>query len=192
MSHPKHSKDDTLRLATRAFHRHGYSATTLVELLDATRMTRGTLYFHFRDKHALFMAAVQRHYLAFVRPYLDQLRQSTTPKADLLAMVDVALDNKDRCDQAFASLYVCAAIELAPHDADVRRMISEIFAESDDAIAEAITHAQMLGEISPERDPHALARALRAMIQGVLISVRSNSDNPGERELTTIIRDMLR
>jgi AcrR family transcriptional regulator len=45
-----------LRVARRLFAEHGYSATTTEEMVRRARVTRGALYYYFRDKRALFLA----------------------------------------------------------------------------------------------------------------------------------------
>ena len=48
-----------LRVARRIFGRQGYAGTGTEEIVAAARVTRGALYYHFKDKTALFDAVVE-------------------------------------------------------------------------------------------------------------------------------------
>jgi len=65
---------EVVERAMDAFWSNGYNGTSLPALLDATKMSRGSLYGAFGDKHGLFLLALDRYI------------------ADALARVDVELD----------------------------------------------------------------------------------------------------
>ena len=48
-----------LRVARRLFARHGYAATGTDEVVRQAGVTRGALYYHFKDKEALFAAVFE-------------------------------------------------------------------------------------------------------------------------------------
>ena len=53
--------DQVLNKAMQAFWSRGYEATSMQELVDRTGINRGSLYSTYRDKHALFLAALRRY-----------------------------------------------------------------------------------------------------------------------------------
>ncbi len=53
------SRAKLIASARRLFEAKGYSATSTEEVLQATGLTRGALYHHFRDKQALFAAVCE-------------------------------------------------------------------------------------------------------------------------------------
>ena len=50
---------EILGAARRAFARHGYEGATVRRLEEATRLSRGAIFHHFRDKDALFLALAE-------------------------------------------------------------------------------------------------------------------------------------
>jgi AcrR family transcriptional regulator len=47
--------------AAKAFAKHGFTATSITQIADAARVTKGAVYHHFSDKQSLF-EAVMHHY----------------------------------------------------------------------------------------------------------------------------------
>ncbi|MBK6426479.1 MAG: helix-turn-helix transcriptional regulator [Blastocatellia bacterium] len=61
MGRPKSFElDDVLDRAIEAFWCKGYEATSIQDLVDEMGINRGSLYATFGDKHALFLAAIER------------------------------------------------------------------------------------------------------------------------------------
>ncbi len=78
------TRDAILDAAERVFHRHGVARTSLEQIARAAKVTRGAVYWHFKDKLELCEAMMQRVFL----PQEDMLEQlaiqnSATPLDDL-------------------------------------------------------------------------------------------------------------
>lgn len=54
------TKQKIIEDATRLFHRKGFGATSVNDLLNATGVTKGSLYFHYQDKEALGIAVLRK------------------------------------------------------------------------------------------------------------------------------------
>src|ERR1043165_1210551 len=66
-----------LTSAYRLFHRHGFNRVSMDEIAAAARITKRTLYYHFRSKDDLIAAALDRQHeiaLATFRTWTDGLR----------------------------------------------------------------------------------------------------------------------
>ena len=55
-----------LEVATRLFGEKGYGATSVREVVEASGVTKPTLYYHFGSKEGLFRQAVEEHLQIFV------------------------------------------------------------------------------------------------------------------------------
>jgi AcrR family transcriptional regulator len=56
----RHRVDAILQAAIAAFRRHGYHGTPLEEIADRLLMTKGSLYYYFKDKEEILYAAHDR------------------------------------------------------------------------------------------------------------------------------------
>ena len=78
------TRNAILDAAEHVFNEHGVARTSLEEIARAANVTRGAVYWHFRDKIALCEAMLQRVFLP-QEDILDRLasQESDTPLADL-------------------------------------------------------------------------------------------------------------
>jgi len=82
-----------LLAATALFARQGYTATAMREVAEAVGCTKPALYYHFRSKEELFLAAVQRE-MAHYNDLLQDILKHTGPLRDRLkAGLDAHLDH---------------------------------------------------------------------------------------------------
>jgi AcrR family transcriptional regulator len=126
-----------LTCAYRLFHRHGFNRVGMDDIAAAARVTKRTLYYHFRSKDDLIAAALEhQHELAVVtfRTWTDRI--SRKPDA-IVASLFKELRNWTAQRHFFGSGFTRVAIELAempghPARAIARRhekMIEELLAE---------------------------------------------------------------
>lgn len=191
MSVRKHSIDDILNRSAGAFHRSGFRATTLVDLLHETGIVRGALYFHFPDKRSLFVASLKHYVHRIIRPHLDRLQQSATPKADIVRLFEEVVTRVDASEHLSFSFLVCAGVEMGPHDQETQAIVSECGAEVTSVLAECVRRSQGLGHTSRERDAAQIASGLLLLVQGMHVSARFGAV-PTKEVIGAIVLDMLR
>lgn len=76
-SRAKETRRRILSVSRDLFGRRGYSATSIEEILRATKLTRGALYYHFDDKAELFRAVAE----AVTEDAIEQIREIAWSKA---------------------------------------------------------------------------------------------------------------
>jgi len=185
----KYDKDESLDCAISVFHRFGYRGATLNALLRATDLGRGSLYYAFRGKHQLFLAALDRYRRTVVKPHLDRLEVGLSPKRNILELFERVTSHEDNGGVHLGSLITNAAIELAPHDARVRTVVAEHFADIESALLRAVERAQELGEVSPRNDAIKIARGLLGVLQGLLVLARSGAREYSGRQTAEVVLD---
>ena len=84
------TREHLMLAALDVFHRHGVSRASLNEIAQAAGMTRGALYWHFKNKEALFEALFQ-HLFDDLGQKLDADIRHSTP--NMLENVRLALIN---------------------------------------------------------------------------------------------------
>jgi TetR/AcrR family transcriptional repressor of nem operon len=168
-------REAVLDKAMQVFWRQGYEATSLPDLTAAMGIGRQSLYDTFGDKHALYLAALDRYRRVGGGPLLALLERPgpvLPALRDLFAgIVDGACDGDRR-----GCFMVNATGELAGRDPETTQRAEANFAAMEEAFRGAITRAQAQGEILPDRDPHALARFLFATIQGLKVTAKAAND----------------
>jgi TetR/AcrR family transcriptional regulator, transcriptional repressor for nem operon len=165
---------EALDAAMELFWRKGYEAASMRELLDAMGIGRGSLYDTFGDKHALFLAALDRFQevrTSWVEEVLagsglDGVREVFRRSVEGL----VEFEPRRGC------LLANSAVELAPHDPEVAGRISRYVQRTEEAFEGALVRAREEGEIPADSDPKALARFLVNTLHGMRVLARAGSE----------------
>lgn len=162
-----------LDAAEQEFLQRGVARTSLEHIARRAGVTRGAIYWHFRDKNALFSAMLERVRLPFAG-MADAYRRdvnSEDPLGLLRGLCRVALatlaDNETyrnvysilltRCE--FAGEINPAFEEQMAIDAESLRRVEGDFRQ-----------ALELGQTAPDIDPRVAARSLYALMNGIFTS----------------------
>lgn len=161
--------DEAVESAMQVFWSHGYNGTSLVDLLEGTGLSRGSLYKAFGDKQALFLAALER-YTAAASARLSHTLQQAGPAKVLIretllryAQISSGVDGVRGC------MLVAAATEMLPHDARATECVRRMFEHMREAYAGAIARGQEQGEIPRKHDARALAGLIVCLTQGMRV-----------------------
>ncbi|MDQ3377177.1 MAG: TetR/AcrR family transcriptional regulator [Actinomycetota bacterium] len=165
---------EALDAAMHLFWRKGYGATSMRDLLDAMCIGRGSFYDTFGDKHALFLAALDRFEEARTSWFDEALEGSGLDGIEEVfrRTVDGLVGFEPRRGCFLAN----TAVELAPHDAEAAARISRYVRRTEEAFTGALVRAQGAGEIPAEGDPKVLARFLVSNLHGLRVLARAGSD----------------
>lgn len=169
MSRPKaFDPDAALDRATDLFRRNGYAATSIGDLVAHTGLSRSSLYDTFGDKHALYLAALDR-YRARGRTGLDQmLRSASSPLGGIRAYFEtVAQECACPTQGRHGCFAVNAAAECAATDAETAARAAANYHALATVFADALERAQEQGELAEDRDADALGHFLTSAVYGL-------------------------
>lgn len=168
--------DAAIERAMDAFWSSGYYGTSLPDLLDATNLSRGSLYAAFGDKHGLFLCALDR----YIAEALTRLDAELDPRRNALAGLRACLAGYvERTSGAAGKrgcLVVATAMELAGHDTEVEQRIRRFFKTMETRLAAALARAQAEGDLVDGVEPATAARLLLCLLEGMRVVGKTSSD----------------
>ncbi|MEO0329020.1 MAG: TetR/AcrR family transcriptional regulator [Pseudomonadota bacterium] len=175
---PKYDRDTVLDMAMKVFWLRGYPDTNLKEVLDRAGIGRQSLYAGFGDKHSLFLSALERYFECLLEPRIEMLYQDQS--GDGLGGVRGVIDDW-RIGAASADrrgcLFANTITELGRRrDPEIEKILVEGRQKVEDAFVHAFTRASMLGGISDQADPIALARLTINVADGLSMQVKISRD----------------
>lgn len=186
MARPR-SFDETAVIdrALAAFWQHGYEGCTLRTLLDATGLSRQSLYNAFGDKRGLFLRVLAR--------YREQLDASLAPLRDEAASL-AALRAWMRATLALqlelgpgACLMVITAFGPRLGDPEIRAAVESGSASVRAAIADLLTRAIGRGELPAGTAAQAHAAYLYGVLNGLSALARTGAAHAIETTLDLAI-----
>ena len=161
--------EDTLAKVRDEFWRHGYAATSIDRLMEATNLGKGSLYTAFGDKRALFLRVLREYASARVAAVRD-LHESARRAID-------ALDAMLRPSFGARGCFLAnCTVELAPHDAEVVTLARATFAELEKIVAKTIRTAVSDGDLPETTRPQELAAVMLAAASGLEFLGRTGAD----------------
>ena len=162
-------RDNVLEKAMQAFWAHGYCATSIADLVEATQLKPGSLYAAFKSKEGLFLAALDYYGEQGAARIGQALAAADSPLAGIRGYFQqLARDSADA--QAIRSCFlVNTALELAGHNETVREHINRHFDTVEGHFLRALEAAQASGELAADKDPRAVAVFLMNSIWGLRV-----------------------
>ncbi len=176
-----------LKSAMHVFWSKGYEATSLADILTATGLSKSSLYATFGDKRALFLAAFD----AYRKERMAHLERALNDGCPARQSIETFF--REGVARAAAPEHRCGcmtaneAVELAPHDVDVRRLVAEDFQAVEDAFTRAVARGQADGSIASREAPRKLARFLVVGLQGLQVMSRAKSERARLDDTVTVM-----
>ena len=164
MPKPNH-KDALLDAGLAAFHRRGYHATGVQEIVSSAGVPKGSFYSHFESKDALGLAVLARYW-------------EDRAKARAL-LRDASLPGLERLDRYFAALGYSEdgclignfTAELAQLDA-FRQDLSRLWRRWTDMLSQCLADGQRDGSVRTDVPVAELARTVLALWEGAVLSAK--------------------
>ena len=162
--------NEALHSAMLLFWERGYEATSVDDLLRRMKINRASLYAAFGEKRALFVQALKLYEKQFgYQGLLERARQSSPKQAvkDLFEETIRTLVETQPKDRR-GCLMQNTALELGPHDADIRRIVRENTEKCHAVIIRVLELAREKGELKKTpRQISGLAMFLFASLSAI-------------------------
>jgi len=174
---PREKQFDTeaaLDRAMEAFWAHGYEATSMERLLARMGINRGSFYDTFESKRAVLLEALRR-YTADRGEAMRSAAESRRPRGAILSASRAPRCAPPRAPGCRGCLLVNSAVELAPHDAEVAKIVRSGFRDIARFFARLVERGQAAGEIDQGLDAAELGRALLGHLLAGMVLTRSGA-----------------
>ena len=192
MARPKAFDEDiALEKALQAFWFRGYQATSIQDLTHEMSINRASLYNTYGDKHALYVAALDRYSDRMISGWMKTLTCSHSPRAAIRQIFQDAVVNSINDEQRRGCLIVNAAVELSAHDAEVDNRVARNLNQLEEAFHDALCRLQQAGGIHQGRDIRALARFLVNNLEGLFVMAKATPDRELLQDIAAVTLSIL-
>jgi TetR/AcrR family transcriptional repressor of nem operon len=181
--------EEALDKAMQVFWNRGYEATSMQDLVDCTGINRGSLYSTYRDKHALFLAALQRYADNIHFKRLADLESKYGPRETIRQLFLAYTTEPSEKGGSRGCFLTNTALELAAHDRDAGKIVAQAQKRTEEFFARMVKKGKADGEVAPHVKPAEAAAALLASLIGLSVLTRSR---PEPTLLHRIVDDAVR
>lgn len=166
------TRQQILRAALKRFADAGYAATSVQQIVDAAKVSKPALYYHFADKAGLFQALVHEAHDERYRLLQEAVENHTGIRAQLEAIL-VALfayfrDNRDLMRISFASMF--AAPGEMPEDSVCMEKCERNFECFHSVIKQALKNGELDSSFSSQELAFAFSGQVNFYLVGHLVS----------------------
>jgi len=181
--------DAAIESAMDVFWSSGYYATSLPELLEATNLSRGSLYAAFGNKRGLFLRALDR----YIAEALTRLDTALDPQKDALAGLRACLAEYVERTSGVAGkrgcLVVKTTMELVSHDTEVEQRIRRFFKTMETRLTAALKRAKSEGRLADGVEPATAGRLLLRLLVGMRVVSKTSSDRSASQAIVQTLLD---
>jgi TetR/AcrR family transcriptional repressor of nem operon len=179
-------EDEVLKRAMNLFWYKGYNGTSMQDLVDGLGISRSSMYDTFGDKHSLFMRSLENYKKIATAEMKAIVDNAPTAKAAIRRMLEYTITELLRDDQHRGCFLVNAGVEMAPHDAEVNKMLCDNDRQLETYFNEVIKKGQSNGEIPEGQSSHALAQFILNSIKGIRVTAKSGADKKVFKDIVEV------
>jgi TetR/AcrR family acrAB operon transcriptional repressor len=188
------TRNRILDTAEQVFVEKGVSNTSLAQLAEAAGLTRGAIYWHFRNKADLFDAMMSRVVLPMeemaARAGDDSLEDPLAHVRACALNVLNHLTTNEQCQRVFE--ICCHKVEYVDEMAQVRRRHIEARNNCLKHMERGLRNAAKKGLLVPSVNPRLAAVGLHALVDGLIANwVLDSSYLPLARDAITLVDQYL-
>lgn len=180
-----------LSKALNLFWRHGYEATSLADLVEATGAKAPTLYAEFGNKEGLFRAAVEHYLKNFCEKSSCLLSRTDLSVEDtvgryLRAIVELFTD----CDTPSGCFMISASSGMSSSSADIAEMLRARHLSQERTLFEYFEKKKESGDLTAVTDSALLAKYLACTIQGFSVQARDGASSAELNRLIDVVMNL--
>lgn len=169
-------REAALDKALELFWRHGYEATSLADLVEATGAKAPTLYAEFTNKEGMFRAVVDRYTEKF-----GEQRQAALacPESCVASGVESYFRSTAACftdgEKPAGCFFICTSTALSADSTEVADMLRARHTTQDNHLEVFLRSRQAAGELDEKTDIAALSAFLGCLLQGMSVRAREGA-----------------
>lgn len=187
------TRADIVGVARRLFSEHGYHTTSLADIQEATGLTKGAFYHHFRSKEDLALAVVELARVDYETHLLGPAGEAESPGERIRALLDLTVELNARPEWCNCQMLAVLAAELTAADGRLRDAVRDLQVEMHNHWRDLLAEAAEAGQLSGRLDPAAAAQWIVSTMAGLMLARKLGSAQaPTEGVVDLMKRALLR
>ncbi len=181
-------RTDVLEKAMNVFWRTGYSATSVTDLVNATKLKPGSLYGAFQSKRGLFIEVIDTYAGRSLERVSGVLNNAVSPLKGIEEFFKRFCDDLESDSIGKGCLMVNTMLELATEDDEIRERVGGYLDQVEKHFSETLRSAQASGELDKGQSAEDLATYLMTSIWGLRVL---SSKRPDRAKFDAVVANVL-
>lgn len=184
------TRERIIEVARSLFNTKGFNATSISDLVEATGMQKGSLYFHFTGKDDIAREVLREATEEFMS-FLDKALGGDNPGLALDSFFLSALNKHLSTGFVGGCIFGNTALEMSDSNPELAGHIAQVFDDWTDKIDSVVQSAQQKGQIRTDITSTVVAQNIIATIEGGIMMSRLKKDERPMRECLESLRTIL-
>jgi TetR/AcrR family transcriptional repressor of nem operon len=168
-------EDCALDAAVDCFWLRGYEATSVRDLAEAMGIGSASLYNAYGDKRALFSRSLERYAERSMRDRIARMEADRRPKEAIGAFIAEIVDRSLKDPDRKGCLLVNSALDVAPHDAEIGRVVAGYLGEIRSFFRRNIEAARAARQVPDHLDAEEVSGHLLGVLLGIRVLARTGA-----------------
>ena len=168
-------EERALDSAVDCFWKHGYEATSVRDLADAMKIGGTSLYNAYGDKRALFGRSLERYANRSMRNRIARMEAEHRPKEAIRAFLAEIVERSLKDPDRKGCLLINSALDVAPHDAEIGKVVAGYLDELRAFFRRNIEAAQRADQVPETLDAEEIAGHLLGVLAGIRVLARTGA-----------------
>jgi AcrR family transcriptional regulator len=170
------TREKILGAAFVRFHKDGFRAASIRDILEDTGLTKGALYHHFPSKAALGYAVVDEHMRYLISELAATFASTDDPISTMQDLIRTRVLNAPWEMLRMGCPLTNLAEEMSHHDDGFYERVSVIFAELRSVLAGALARGQTAGTVRSDISAEGMALTFVCFRNGLLGLAKRSQD----------------
>lgn len=177
----KNTKQKLIDITFGMLYKNGYHGTGLMEILQQAEMTKGAMYYHFKNKNDLVLSSIT-YYLEYMlnSHWVEPLYKSEQPIETIIEQIN-KLYYLYESDEGFVTVKHGCPLnnfiqDMSDKEEEFFTYLQSVYSRWQEAIALALFKAQTLKQTKIDFIPKDQALFIVSAIEGSICSAKANND----------------
>lgn len=179
-----------LKESRRLFTVQGFQNTSISQIIAATGVKKGNLYYHFPSKEELGIAVLADARDEFLTT-LDQSLSGTDPRQKILNSCNRIMELMQQSNFVGGCLFGNTALEMTDSNSRFGKIIQDVFSRWIDRIERELQQAATAGFLKSPVSANALATSIVALLEGGIMLSRVYNDKNSLKDCIRTVRTLL-
>jgi AcrR family transcriptional regulator len=187
----RNSIRSVLDSALSLFVTQGYDATSMDDVAGRAGLTKGAVYFYFKDKISLLYALLERSEAELFEPIYQVIRSKRSSPTMRIVHLTSEFSRVGAERKELALLHVVVSLEMHGRGNKVEERVQQIYARLHAEISDVLREGQAGGEFASTISPECQASVIIALIDGLLLEWHRRGDVLDGKQLARSARTLI-
>lgn len=170
------TKQHIIEVSAPIFNQNGYAATSLSDITNATKLTKGAIYGNFKNKEDLAYSCFKYMFSYLMKPLSEHLKKNKSPIKKLFLITDFYRNYYPFSKKIGGCPIINIGVDANNRNSELIKKVRDVIQRIQDKLCTIIEDGIEAHEISSEINAMLYAKRIDTIIQGAIFMTYTMND----------------